>query len=165
MLALVVGGAAAIPARAFDGERPRRQAAPPLIVEAADGVAMTVDQHRDQGGIFDAFRHQERRPLRVVEHARGEAERGEARDHLVVEIRAQYAGAFRLLAGARDGDAPLKVDEEFAAVEMGVGASDRGGAAHAARPIRGCVLESIGVADYGQGYCMRAIAAARMLSA
>jgi hypothetical protein len=60
-----------------------------------------------------------------------------ARHHLVVEIAAQRAGAVRLLAGARDGDASPQVDQEFAAVEMGVGAGDRGSAGHAARPFRG----------------------------
>jgi hypothetical protein len=45
VLALVVGGAAAVPAVGFLGQRPGRQAGAPLIVQAADGVAVAVGQH------------------------------------------------------------------------------------------------------------------------
>ncbi len=45
VLALVVGGSAAIEARAFHRERPWRQAGSPRIVEAANGIAVTVNQN------------------------------------------------------------------------------------------------------------------------
>src|SRR5262245_60704229 len=89
VLSLVVGRAAAVDARALDGQRPGRKAAPPQIVEAAHGIAVAVDQNSDRGLVLLAFRDQERRARWVVENARREAERGEARHHLVVEIAAQ----------------------------------------------------------------------------
>ena len=45
VLALVVGGAAAVDAVALDLERPWRQSITPQIVEPADGVAVAVDQY------------------------------------------------------------------------------------------------------------------------
>ena len=130
VLSLVVGRAAAVDARALDRQHPGRKASPPQIVEAADGVAVAVDQNGDRGVVLHAFGDQERRTRWVVENARRESERGEARHHLVIEIAAQRAGAFRLLARARDGDPPPQIDEKFAAVEIAVRASDGGGAAH-----------------------------------
>ena len=136
VLALVVGGAAAVDAVALDRQGPGRKPRPPQIVETADGVAVAVEQDGDQLGIFDAFRHQERRSLaeRVVENARRKVELGQARHHLVVEIAAQHAGALRLLAGARNGDPPRQIGDEFAAVEIGVRTRDRGGPIHAVTP-------------------------------
>jgi len=91
---------------------------------------VAVDEDGDRGVVLLAFRHQERRARRVVENARREAKRSEARHHLVVEITAQRTRALRLLARARDGDPPPQIDEKFAAVEIAVRASDGGGAAH-----------------------------------
>ena len=130
VLSLVVGRAAAVKTRALDGQRPGRKARSPQIVEAAHGIAVPVDQNSDRGVILHAFRNQERRARWVVEDVRREAERGEARHHLVVEIAAQRARAFGLLARARDGDPPPQIDEKFSAVEVAVRASDGGGAAH-----------------------------------
>ena len=87
VLSLVIGRAAAVKARALDGQRPGRKAAPPQIVEAAHGIAVPVDQNRDRG-VLHAFRDQERGTRWVVENARRKSERGEARHHLVVEIAA-----------------------------------------------------------------------------
>src|SRR5215471_11311270 len=130
VLSLVVGGAAAVKTRALDGQHPGRKAAPPQIVEAAYRIAVAVDQNGDRGVVLLAFRYQERRARRVVENARREAERSEARHHLVVEITAQRTRALRLLARAGDGDPPPQIDEKFSAVEIAVCASDGGGAAH-----------------------------------
>src|SRR5215475_5362509 len=131
VLSLVIGRAAAVDARALDGHHPGRKARPPQIVEAADGIAVAVDENGDRGVILHAFGHQEWRTPRVVENARRKSERGEARRHLVVEIAAQRGRAFRLLARARDGDPPPQIDEEVPAVEIAVRASDGGGAGHA----------------------------------
>ena len=60
VLALVVGGAAAIHSLAFDHDLPRRQALPPLVLLAADHVAMAVGQHGRLGGILDPAGDQER---------------------------------------------------------------------------------------------------------
>ena len=156
VLSLVVGGAAAVDAVAFHRQHPRRKSRPPQIVEAADGVAVAIDQNGEQGGILDAFRDQERRTRRIVEHARGETEQSEARCHLIVEITAQGAGAFRLLAGARNGDAAPQIDEELAVVEIGMRAGDRGSAAHEICPFRRYArLKSLRVAVYGPGILHR----------
>ena len=45
VLALVVGGAAAVPAVALLGQRPGLQAGAPLVVEPAHRVAMAIEQH------------------------------------------------------------------------------------------------------------------------
>ena len=92
VLALVVGGAAPVPAVAFDRQRPGRQPRAPQRIEAADGVAVAIDQDG----------HAERRPrcarrsgtaaLRRRGFGRmlqSKAERGKARHHLVFEIGAQ----------------------------------------------------------------------------
>ena len=60
VLALVVGGAAAVHAVALDHDLPRRQALPPLLLLAADHVAMAVGQHGGLGGVLDPPRDQER---------------------------------------------------------------------------------------------------------
>ncbi len=51
VLALVVGGAAAVPAVALGGQPPGRQAVAPLLVVAAHHVAVGVHQHGGQGGV------------------------------------------------------------------------------------------------------------------
>src|SRR5262249_24831339 len=134
VLPLVVGRATTIEALAFDRDRPRREPGAPLIVEAADGVAVAVQQYGERGAVLGALRHQERRSERVVEHTRVEAERSNARRDLVIEIAAQRRGPFRLLAAARERHAPSQVDEKLAAVEIGVGAGDCSAAAHARSP-------------------------------
>src|SRR5437763_43469 len=83
----------------------------------------------------------------VVQNARGESERSEARHHLVLEIAPQRGSAFRLLAGAGDGDPAPQIDEKFAAVEIGVRAGDGGGAAHIVA-LCGCMLELVAVDNY-----------------
>ena len=62
----------------------------------------------------------------------GEAEPRERRTDLVVEIGPQRGGALRLLTAGRKGDAARKVGEEGTVVEIGLGAGDGAGAAHAA---------------------------------
>jgi hypothetical protein len=69
VLSLVIGGAAAVDARALDAHHPGGKAAAPLLVEAADGVAVPVDQHGEQRRVLDALSHQEGRARGVVEHA------------------------------------------------------------------------------------------------
>ena len=80
VLALVVGGAAAVEAVAVAGRDPRAFALGPLVLQAADDVAVAVAEHRRQRGILDVGREQHR-PLvrqRVVVDARGEAEASKA---------------------------------------------------------------------------------------
>ena len=132
MLAFVVGRAAPVDALVFDDDRPRRKALAPEIVETAYGVAVAVDQHRDEFRIFDALGDEQRRTGsgRIVEHAAGEAEGLKRRHHLVVEIAAQRRGALRLLARLGMATRRRKLGEERAVVEMSVGTGDGGGAGH-----------------------------------
>ena len=53
VLALVVGGAAAVPAVAFLRQAPGREAGAPLLVQAADRVAMAVEQDGRAGRVLD----------------------------------------------------------------------------------------------------------------
>src|SRR5262249_29849076 len=110
----------------------------PEVVEAADRVAVTVDQHRDEARILEAFGYEQRRrsPCRVVEYAALEAERRQRGFKFLVEIGAQRLGAIRFLARARNGDAPPQIIEERAVVEIGVRACDGGSPAHGVSPRR-----------------------------
>src|SRR5262245_3644413 len=92
---------------------------------------MPVDQNCERGFLLAPLSHEKRRTRWIVENTRGKSERSEAWHHLIVEIAAQLARAFRFLARARDSDPPLQVDEEFAAVEIALRAGNGGGAAHA----------------------------------
>ena len=160
VLAFVVGGAAAVDAGLRRSAS--RATAPAATGRRGRAPRMAVDQHGDQVRVLDALRHQERRTLAqwIVEDARGEAERGERGRDLVVEIAAQHAGALRLLAGARDGDAPRQIGDERAAVEIGVRARSRRSGS-CCRPFRG--LSPFEWPITVQGYCLRAAVAARML--
>ena len=105
VLPFVICRTATIQALTFDGEYPRRQSGAPQIVETAHGVAVAVDENRERGVLLLALGHQKWWTRWVVQNARGESERSEARHHLVLEIAPQRGSAFRLLAGARDGNA------------------------------------------------------------
>ena len=131
VLPFIVGSPAPVDALALDRHEPRGKPRPPQIVEAADRVAMPVDQNRERGSFLAPLGHEKRRTGWVVENARRKSERSKARHHLVVKIAAQFARAFRFLARAGDGDPPLQIDEKFAAVEIGLRAGNGGGAAHA----------------------------------
>ena len=58
VLALVVGGAAAIDAIAFGRGLPRIEVVAPFADHAVDDVAMAIGQHRQQRGILAIFRQQ-----------------------------------------------------------------------------------------------------------
>ena len=60
VLAFVVCGAAPVQTIAFVRDRPWRQAAAPLLVLSANHVAVTIGQHRWQGGIFEPLGNQKR---------------------------------------------------------------------------------------------------------
>jgi hypothetical protein len=106
VLPFIVGSPAPVDALALDRHQPRGKPRPPQIVEAADRVAMPVDQNHERGSFLAPLGHEKRRTRWVVENARRKSERSEAGHHLVVEIAAQFASAFRFLARAGDGDAP-----------------------------------------------------------
>ena len=56
VLALVVGGAAAVPAVALLGQRPGQQAGAPLVFQTAHRIAMAVEQDGRAGRVLDARR-------------------------------------------------------------------------------------------------------------
>ena len=60
VLALVVGGAAAVPAVGFLGQHPGRQARAPLVLQAADGVAVAVGQDGRAVRALQPFGEQDR---------------------------------------------------------------------------------------------------------
>ena len=91
---------------------------------------MAVDQDGDQGRFLAAFGNQKRWAQRVIEDTRGKAHPCEAGNQFVGEIAAQLIGAFRLLAAARDRHSTPQLGDELATVEVLVGASNGGGAAH-----------------------------------
>src|ERR1051326_344912 len=130
VLALIVGGAAAVDTVALDCDVPGRQPAPPQIVETTYRVAVAIQQYREQARIFDALGDKRRRTLRIVHDPAAKAEPSQRRGDLIRPIRTQRAGALRLLAARRDGDAPRQIGEEIALVEIRVRASDGIGAAH-----------------------------------
>src|SRR5436190_1838659 len=103
VLSLIVGRAAAIETIALRGEYPGREARAPSAIEPAHRIAMSVDQDGDEARILQSLRHQDRRSLWIVEHARGKFQRRQGRAHLLVEIAPQLGGTLGLLARAWDG--------------------------------------------------------------
>ena len=131
VLALVVGGAAAVEPVAVAGGDPGALALGPLVLQAADDVAVAVAEHGRQLGVLDAGREQHR-PLarqRVVVDARGEAQAREGRRHLLVEIAAQLGQAVgQQLALGAEGDAARELGLEGAVLDVFAGAGDGAGA-------------------------------------
>src|SRR5207302_41057 len=91
VLALIVGGAAAVEPLAVRRQPPRRQTLAPLRFEPADHIAMAIAEHGRRGALFASLSDQHRPAAdRVVDDLAGEAEPGEGWRDLVGEIRAQY---------------------------------------------------------------------------
>ena len=131
VLALVVGGAAAVELVAVLGQHPRALAACPRGVLAADDIAVAVHQHRGQGVAFVPLRDQEGSAAgafeRIVEDAAVEAQLGQRRADLLLDIGAQRCRLRRVLANAADGDAPRQLALERTAVDTrGSGGQRRG---------------------------------------
>src|SRR5688572_4393999 len=119
VLALVVGGAAAVEAIALALQRPGIEARAPAFFLAADHVAVAVGEDRDQRGVLDALGEQERSlGDRMSQRAAAEAELFEARLHLCREVAREVRGPVRVLALGGDGDAARKIGEEAALVEV-----------------------------------------------
>ena len=131
VLSFVVCGPAAVETIALGGECPRRESGSPALVHAANGIAMAVDQNGWNIRALHAIGQKNWRPPRIFKNTGCKSQRFQRGHDLVVEVTAQFGLAFRFLAGARDCDAAFEIGEKFAAVEIGVRASDGGGAAHA----------------------------------
>ena len=136
VLALVVGGAAAVPAIAPFGQAPRRQAFEPLVVLAAGDVAVAVGEYRGKAVRFVAFGKEEGacRRHRVLQDAAAETEFLQTRLHLVDHVGPEGIGPGRRLAFSGDGDAAFQVIEETAIVEIGGCGGDGVGSAHSCCP-------------------------------
>src|ERR1051326_7052246 len=93
VLALIVGGAAAVDTVALDCDVPGRQPAPPQIVETTYRVAVAIQQYREQARIFDALGDKRRRTLRIVHDAAAKAEPSQRRRDLIRQIRTPRGGA------------------------------------------------------------------------
>ncbi len=132
VLALVVGGAAAVVAAVGFDELPGRQARLPVGIEAADHVAVAVDEDGRQAVALATLADQER-PARLgmAQHPAGEPERLERGLHLGLDVARKLARPIRVLALGRDGDAAREVGLESTAVEIIGGAGNGGISAHA----------------------------------
>jgi hypothetical protein len=120
VLALVVGGAAAVQAVAVGRHGPRALAAGPRRVLAADHVAVAVHQHRGQRRVLDTAADQQRAVGRFrvgVDRGR-ETQRGQRRGDLVGQVALQLGARRRVLAFGADGHAAGQVAQEGAAVEV-----------------------------------------------
>src|SRR5688500_1947377 len=136
MLRFVVGGAAAVPALAVDGERPRIEVMAPLAFEAADNVAVAVAQHRRQAIALVARRDEERSALgdRVGQDLGRIAHAPEGRRDLALQIDAELRPALRHLAFSPERDAAREIVPERAGIEVALGAPDRGLTCHVRLP-------------------------------
>lgn len=157
MLALVVGAAAAVPALAVGGQRPRRQRRAPLRVVAAHDVAVAVDQHGRQRVVLVPRREQERRAAvgRVVGDAGGEAEAGGLGRDLVGQVRAQRSGGAAFLALGAQRDAAAQGREECAGFELVQRVLDGGGTAQDVSPRVPCKAVGRRAAHAGGPKCDR----------
>ncbi len=108
MLALVVGRAAAIEPIALDHDLPRRQALPPLLLLAADHVAVAVGQ--DGGRAIFA--------TRVGQHGAVVAQLFERFGHLARDVLLQGRHGILLLAGGRNCHPSLQLRQKAALVEI-----------------------------------------------
>src|SRR5687767_7705672 len=127
MLALVIGGAAAIEAIAFAVQLPRRTSVSPALLLAANYIAMGIGEHDRRALLLMAPRDQERTAGcdRIVENAALVADRRQRRRKLVFEIAAEIGAPLRVLTFGRNGNAARKIGRERATIEIGSGASDR----------------------------------------
>ena len=132
VLALVVGGAAAIDVVAVDVELPRALALAPLLVLAAHHVAMAVGEDGRQVFALAPFRDEEGRAAGdgVLQHLPAIAELVQGRADLLGEILVEDRPAVRVLAFRRNGDPPGEVAMKGAGVEMAFDFLDDGGAGH-----------------------------------
>ena len=119
VLALVVGGAAAIDALAFGRGFPGIEIVAPLAFHAVDDVAMAIGEHGRQRGILAIIRQQIRTlAARRFDQAGGEVERGEGGLQVVDEIGAQRLAAAGVLAFGPVTDPAVELGEKRAGIEM-----------------------------------------------
>ena len=127
VLALVVGGAPAVHPVALDHDLPGRQARAPLLLLAADHVAVAIGQDRRLGRVLDPAGDQEGAVFaaRVGQHGTVVTELLQRLGHFAGDVLLQGGHGALLLAGRGDGHPPLQLLEEAAVVEIFLCAGDR----------------------------------------
>ena len=131
VLALVVGGAAAIDAVADRRCRPGIEPVAPLAVHARNDVAMAVNQYgRQLRGLAMLGDKEGRLAARRFHQPALEVERGKDRAHFLLQIGAQLRLAAGALAFGLVGDAPFERVQELAGGELTVGVGDGVGSCH-----------------------------------
>jgi hypothetical protein len=131
VLGLVVGGAAAVEAIVFLHDLPGAESLAPLILVAADDVAVTVAEHGGQVLALDTL-CQQHRPLAfegIVEYAPVVAHALEGRADLVPEIAVQIRQPLGVLTLSRDRDPAAELLHVVTVVVVGQRAVDDGLAA------------------------------------
>ena len=119
VLALVVGGAAAIDALAFGRGFPGIEIVAPFAFHAVDDIAMAIGEHGRQRGILAIIRQQIRTlAARRFDQAGGEIERGEGGLQVVDEIGAQRLAAAGILAFGPIADPAVEFGEKRAGIQM-----------------------------------------------
>ncbi len=131
VLALVVGGAAAIDAIADLRGPPRIEAAAPLPFHAVDDVAMPVHQHGGRVRALAVLGHEKRRlAAGGFDHARGEIERGQRRRQFIVEIGPQLPLAPAALAFRPVSHPAAEIGEKIAGLKLRMSPGDGIGSGH-----------------------------------
>src|SRR5688572_25236371 len=119
VLALVVGGAAAIDALASGRGLPGIEIVAPFAFHAIDDIAMTIGEYGRQRGVLAIVRQQIRTPAaRRFDQAGGEIERSEGGLQVVDEIGAQRFPAAGILAFGLVTDPAAEFGEKRAGIEM-----------------------------------------------
>ncbi len=138
VLALVVGGAAAIDALALDGGPPGIEIVAPFAGHAVDDVAMAVGEHGRQRSILAIVGEQIRPlPARRFDQPRLEIERSKGRLQFLDQISAQRRAGIFLLAFGAVADAAVQNFQELAGGKMLARPGDRVGSGHAFLPSSG----------------------------
>jgi hypothetical protein len=119
VLAFVVGGASAVPAVAFGGEGPGRKALAPLIVQAADGVAVAVGENRGAVRALEALGEQDWAEAGdgIGVDLDGEAEALEPGLDADGQVTLDVGLVGRVLGGAGDFDQFCKVVVEYIGIK------------------------------------------------
>ena len=133
VLALVVGGAAAVEALSLLDEAERVQPLAPLVGLGADHVAVAVGEHGLEPLALDPFAHEKRAAARigVVVQRAGKAHRLEPGAHGLGEVAVELGPPAGLLAFGLVGHERGEVGLEPPLVEVALGMVDGGVAGHA----------------------------------
>ena len=137
VLAFVVGRASAIPALAFYGQLPGREALAPLRVLPVDHVAVAVGEHGGQRRVFHTACHQKGAALRrgVVEHLACKTQRREPGHHFVGEVGAQFGRHLAGVAFGAPGHTAAQVGGKAALVKVALDVLNELLAVHRAAPV------------------------------